>query len=131
MSWEIFYAFKHARNSLNFLWGEISFYELDGHSGFHKLNDFKVLGSVAGIDAVSIAQKLRLFLSCFLLNAFNTVFPNYESGCLSYTPSFLGMEDVMFGFLYFASGILLSYVLKWDSFHKILDNLIISHLSLI
>lgn len=85
------------------------------------LNDFKVLVSVAGFDAISITQKLNDLLSFFLLNAFDTVFPNYESGCLSYTPSFLGMVEDVFGFLYFASGVLLSYVLKLDSFHQILD----------
>lgn len=62
-----------------------------------------------------------LFLSFFILNAFNIVLPNYENGCLSYTTGFLGMEDVVFGFLYFSSGVLFSYFLKRDLFHQTLD----------
>lgn len=102
------------------LWGEISFYEFHGHSGFHKLNDFKVFVSVAGFDAVFITQKIVIFIF-FILNAFNIVLPNYENGRLSYTTGFLGMEDVVFGFLYFSSGVLFSYFPKWDLFHQTLD----------
>lgn len=104
---------------LSLLWGEISFYEFHGHSGFHKLSDFKGFVSAARLDAIFITQKFIFFLSFFLLKAFNIAFPNYENGCLSYTPSFLGMKNVGFGFLYFASGVLFSYVLKWDLFQTL------------
>lgn len=48
-----------------------------------------------GFDNINFYIINIVFLSLFLLNAFNIVFPNYKNRCL-------GMEDVVFDFLYFA-----------------------------
>ena len=46
---------------LSFFWGEISAYEFHGHSGFHKLNDFKVFVSAVSFDVMFITQILFFF----------------------------------------------------------------------
>lgn len=48
-----------------------------------------------GFDNINFYVINIVFLSLFLLNAFNIVFSNYKNRCL-------GMEDVVFDFLYFA-----------------------------